>query len=593
MQELINKIKLYRTQYWETGSSDIPDEEYEALLGLLEQQDPDNPLLNEIEAPNLKNDDKIHHPIPMLSLQKVFSWDEVYDWMKKVARNTEELFLFEPKFDGISGKFYIDAQVLATRGDGEFGENISDKLSKIKLTSPNAESFNKLTSDTIGEILISHKSFEEINTDKKYKTNRNLVCGVTNSKELLDIELEFIDYNSFSSAIFLKDANGNILDEILKFNSTYPLDGVVIKLADKDYYESLGVTGHHPRGAIAFKPKTAVVKTKLLNVILSPGKNKFTPVAIIDPVIINGVTITKASLHNAKELIDNDIHINDYVYITRSGDVIPHILHIEKNGAERKRIIFNECEFCGSEIKYIEPELYCSNDECPGNLKIQLLNSAKILGIENLGLPTIEKIIDTFGDINTIYDILVLEYEDFLELDGFKETSSRKLYDNIQSILRNCKDYKVIAALNIPGVGIGLLKQVLSRVNIEELLKLDIATLATFENFSDIRAASLVNGLIKHKSLLNNLFKTINIVETKVKIETQSVAKKTICFSGTFDKPKQYYYNIAQQKGLEIVDSVTSKLDYLVTAGDLTSKVTKAKKNGYTKILEIGEFLSL
>lgn len=591
MQELVDRIKLYRQQYWGTGVSEIADSEYEALLDILRSQDPNHELLSGIEETLINTERKIKHKTPMLSLLKVFTFEDISKWTIKVARDGDEQFSVEPKLDGLSGKYYYETKTLATRGNGEFGENITDKLPILNLISNRFKTFGEVTEDLIGEIVISYANFDKVNltATKKYATPCSLAAGVINSNDLLDIRLDFVEYDYVAHYIAAKELQEDILSYTMLQYKDYPLDGIVIKLKDKEYSKSLGSTNHHPKGALAWKPKDEVVETTLIDVILQPGKNKFTPVGIIKPTVIDGVTINRVSLHNAKRLIDNDVHINDFIYIIRSGGVIPYAVMFKPNINERQKLVFSSCEFCGSDLVYEEPELYCSNAICPGNTKIQLLTAVKSLGIENLGLPTIEKMIETLG-VETIYDIITLDVADILMLEGFKDTSATKLFENFNSIMDGIEDYKLIAALNIPGIGAGLLKPLMSKLNIEQLLSTPYHDLITYDNISDQRATSIIDGLNKNTGLLSKLLDVIQVIESKSHAK-ESILKQTICFSGTFPNPKQHYYNIAQQKGYEIVDSVTGKLDILVTAGSVTSKVDKARKNGHTRVIPLVDFL--
>lgn len=592
LKELQDAIKHYRKKYWE-GNSEISDEYYDELIAKLTEVDPLDPLLIKPEAPNdIKN--KVYHSIPMLSLEKKFSFQEISKWMGSVARGPQEEFVFMPKFDGLAARYYSDIKTFATRGCGTFGENITDKLQLIDNIN-----WDDVHEDISGEIIISLDNFKNCKLVKKdatrYKHPRNLVAGIINLNNIQEVinknvKLTFIKYDSYKWECYLgtltEDFFNSTLAKVRELN--FPTDGMVIKLKDEEYGMSLGFTGHHFKHSVAFKDYDLEYKTTINSIILQHGKNKLTPVAVIEPVTINGVTISRASLHNAKNILDHQICIGDIAYVIRSNDVIPYITKTEP-GTIRIEPQFKNCHICGGELDYVEPELYCLNDECNGNLVKQLLESCRSIDIENIGQPTIEKLVNQLN-IETIMDILTLSIEDLLELDGFAYQSAKKLYDNIGKSIAGTDDYKILAALNIKGIGKGIFKDIMSKINITQLLNTKPVDLMGFNNLGYDRAFAIYNGLIKNQSLLSELQQLVTVIETKK--STGVTIRPKVCFSGTFKNPKDYYKRIASQKGFEVIEDVTKETKYLVTAGTLTNKYSKAIKYK-VEILDIEEFLNI
>ena len=269
----------------------------------------------------------------MLSLNKAYSIEEVMEWARKNCRENETL-LIQPKYDGISANY--DGSVLATRGDGENGENISGKLPLIELETSGYTGF--LDRPVRGEIVIRDDDFENLysHITKKggghYKNSRNAVAGIMGLKDISDMlrqgaKLTLVDYNMICYRVPVNDLEKKwpgIVAEIE--NLLYPMDGIVVKIADEEYSESLGNTAHHPRGQIAFKFVGIRRQSKLLDVKWSFGKNCLTPVAEIEPVDIGGITIKHATLHNIQNIIDRGIQIGDTITVERAGDVIPYIV---------------------------------------------------------------------------------------------------------------------------------------------------------------------------------------------------------------------------------------------------------------------------
>ncbi|NOY74658.1 MAG: hypothetical protein GXP32_02570, partial [Kiritimatiellaeota bacterium] len=332
--ELAALIERNDKAYWELGEPEISDENYDALTRRLAELEPHHPLLSKVSAPVVAASGKVTHKKPMLSLGKVYSLDELMTWAAKAARGPEERFDIQPKYDGISAIFADD--VLATRGDGAVGENISDKIPLIELETKGHK--GPLDRPARGEIVIRNDDFREIYSKitKKdgnpYKNPRNAVAGIMGLKEIDDMvrqgaKLTLVDYELVSFSAKLADLERKwpeFVENIEKLS--YPMDGIVVKLADAGYYESLGATAHHPRGAVAFKFSGVRKETELLGVEWSFGKNCITPVALLEPVDIGGITIKRASLHNIQNIIDRDIRVGDTVVVERAGDVIPHIV---------------------------------------------------------------------------------------------------------------------------------------------------------------------------------------------------------------------------------------------------------------------------
>lgn len=599
LNKIVEAIKYHQQKYWE-GNPEISDQLYDQLIERLRSIDPNHEILNSIEYNRFSTNKKVSHSKLMLSLEKKYSFQDVISWVNKVTRPSGDRFKIQPKYDGIAAKFYHEDKLLATRGDGSEGEDITSKLKLIELISPNFNNWDEVNIDLLGEIIITQPNFLNCTYTKKngdkYKTPRNLAAGILNLKEIDDVigkvKLSFIDYEFETLSLKSIDLTENVFRNIVSQikNSDYPTDGVVFKLEDEKYGESLGSTDHHYRNAIAYKPEDLGVETILKNVILQHGKNKLTPVAILEPVIINNVEIKRASLHNAKFLLDNDVHIGDILEIIRSNDVIPYVQNVIA-GKERKKLIFNSCNFCGSNLIYKEPELYCSNTECVGNLSRKLVDSVKSLGIEELGLPTIEKMISRLG-VSSILDIINLSKFQIALLDGFAETSTNKLFENIQKVKNSpIADHQILSALNIQGIGKGICKTLLERFNIDELCNLEVDQLIHIPGIGVERAVTINEALIVNRFILSQLRESFKVIETKIDPAKKRTFQK-ICFSGTFNLPKNHYKQIARQKGFEVVDSVTRDLKYLVTSGALTDKVSKARQYNI-EILDVKEFMKL
>jgi len=599
MQEVIDKIVYNRKLYWETGSSDISDSEYDQLLIELSEMNPDHELLQDVEEIIRDDAKKVEHKETLYSLNKIFSVEELGEWMSKVARNKEEQFLIEPKYDGLACRYYADTNQLVTRGDGKIGEDITHVLPIVKFSASTNIDFDP-NMDIAGELVCKRSEFKNTSAVRssgdKYKSERNLVAGVTNNDDILPfkgkIELTLMEYDTHKY-IRTMDNIQNDWDSIcseFKENLDYPTDGLVIKLLDVGYSESLGNTAKFPRGQIALKFPDEIKEAKLLDVVFQMGKRKITPVAIIEPTVIDGVTIGRSTLHNAKFIISNDLMIGDTLKIIRSGQVIPKIVGSTPNPIEdeRKSIIIDKCPSCGGEVEYSEPNILCTSDECGGAIRKQIQYAASVLGLDVLGPGAIDKIVGSFGS-KTIMDIITLEYSDFMELDGFADVSAQKAEDALHKLIsKELEDYKVFTCINAAGIGQDIWKKVLVLHYPDEVLSLSTYDLVDIDGIGDERAQVIENALEDNAELIDELLNTFNIIKSKDAIG----GLPKVCFSGRFPHPKAYYAQIATRKGFDVAKAVTKNLKYLITDGAVTSKVSKAKQLGI-QVITSDQFLAL
>ena len=599
LDELVSLIEYHNGKYWQEGEPEISDEEYDLLIRALEKLSPEHPLLSQVHAVEVESDGKVRHTVPMLSLDKAYSLNEVLAWAEKFARNAEEKLLVQPKYDGISAIW--KEGVLATRGDGEVGEDITAKVPLIELEHPKGVMpLGSFREQARGEIVIRTDDFKNLyshirnKNGKTYKNSRNAVAGIMGLKDIAPMllqhaKLSLIDYSLYSHTLPLKELAGKWGDLVLELEALpYPMDGIVIKLADTVYMESLGNTAHHPRGQIAFKFSGVRKETKLLNIQWSFGKTALTPVAEIEEVEIGGTTIKNVSLHNLQNILDKDIQIGDKVVVERAGDVIPYILS-SSPGEERKKNIPEFCPSCGEKLFWELPELCCKNPHCPETNLARLLASVKNIGIEHLGEPNIRKMMTSLH-VKTLGDIFALTVADILTLPGFAGKSAENLYNEIQSA-RNVPDYQLLASLNIKGIGQNIAKTILKSHTLEELENMTIEALSLLDGIGPERAAALYGQLRENKSFLEELNTILSIRITKE--DGEKTARPTICFTGKMPRKRSFYEELARSNGYEAVDSVTSDLSLLVAAGEESnsSKYKKAQKYG-VKILSLDEFLA-
>lgn len=584
IEKLVALLKEAQQEYWDKGTSFLSDTEWDTFVERLRKEDPTNPILDEIGGAI----GDVKHKEPMLSLQKVYKVDELCKWIKDKARTEDELFIIQPKYDGISGCY--ENGRMSTRGNGHVGEDITrHKRGMTFMESP--------TEKILGELLIPFEAFEKLKDQDgvSYKTPRNMVAGLLNHKDPLTdyakTGILFIPHNyaKFSKLFLAKEVNEAYMTVLIDWiksqvGSLIPLDGVVIKIADKEYADSLGSTAHHPCGAMAFKFATDTVTSTITKIEWLIGKNKLTPRATIEPVELGGVTVSKLTLHNAEHVMDNDIAVGDVIALTRSGDVIPYYLRTEEKG-QRHAVVPEVCPYCGNPVEWKGPEILCNNPECSIVKRIEA--SCRALGIEGIGPATIQALVDK-GIVSDFSDFVNLTEDAFLGLEGFAEVSARKAYKAIESKLNTTFD-KFIACLGIPGVSLTMAKNVAKSIDFFHFIN-GAWDLDNVEGFGPKRKKVFEDFYKNNGSYITYLANAMNV--TDINVEKGSDDKQTICFTGKMPEKRSYYEDIAIQRGFKPVDKVNNKLNILVVADmNSTSSKMKAAQKQEIKIITLEEWL--
>ncbi len=583
-EELEKLIDHHFRSYWERGVSEISDDTYDALIEALRRLDPDHPLLSRIGSTSIASGGgKVRHPEPMLSLDKAYSLAAVLEWARKFARSPGEPLLVEPKYDGISARF--DGKILSTRGDGAEGEDITSKLPLVELETPGYT--GPVDRPVLGELVLRNDRFAELSEKLTkpdgtpfFKNSRNAVPGILRRDDIRifqykQIRLTLVDYNLVSIPLALSALEERWDDLLAQLRELpYPQDGVVVKFADETFRRSLGNTAHHPRGEIAYKFSNVRKATKLLGVEWSFGKNCLTPVALLEPVDVNGITIKRATLHNVQNILDMDLMIGDDVIVERAGDVIPYISE-RTPGKERRSPLIDRCPACRSELIRRGPELVCPNAECPETLLQRLLGAVRSLGIEELGEPSLRQIMQKCG-VRHLRELFSLQMADLLSLDGFAEKSARKVLDEIRRA-QKVEDFRLLAALNIPGIGLNVARQLLTGRTLAELRSMSEDSLAEIYGIGPERAKVLCREFSEGREALDELLSAVDLLHAEAE-----APKPTVCFTGKMPEKRTFYEKLAADHGYRPVSDVTKELSLLVAADPTASggKLDNARKYG-------------
>ena len=665
-KEKITLIEKLNKAYYHNDKPLVSDAEYDKIKKDILDFEKKNPEIADKDSPTKKvgfapseKFSKVKHLVPMLSLDNAFTKDDVEDFLKKIRnylnyeKDTAIELTAEPKIDGISASLiYKNNKIIRglSRGDGEYGEDITENLLTIKDIPQilHGESIDK-EFEIRGEVYIGKKDFEKIKDD--FANPRNAAGGSLrqkDSKKTALMPLKFfahsigdIDEKKFKTHInflnFCKKIGFKInpltktfgsVDELIKgylhieqirSSLDYDIDGIVYKVNDLTLQKRLGSLSSSPRWAIAHKFSSEKATTIIRKIEIQVGRTgALTPVAKLDPVNVGGVLVSNATLHNEDEIIRKDIRLNDTVIIQRAGDVIPQVVEVIKSKRDKnsKKFIFPDKCLCGRPAvkdynetsKKLDVVKRCTdtgfNCEFMAREKIKHFVSKEALDIEGFG----KKIVEDFWSLNFIrlpQDIFTLDYKKIEKLEGWGELS----VSNLKTAIEKSKDIslaKFIYSLGIRHIGQENAKN-LSRyfVSIKNFLKLcnpdllmnEINSLDEIDGIGETQVESLIHFFKdkKNNKVVHELSKILNIQDFIEKKIDSFFSGKNIMFTGGFSTmSRSEAKSLAETLGAKILSSVNKKLDYLVIglSKPTKNKVDKAKELG-VKIIEEKEWLKL
>jgi DNA ligase (NAD+) len=572
----------------------------------------------------------------MLSLEKCHTVEELI----KFANNKE--LVASIKLDGLTCRLTYENGFLVraeTRGNGYVGSDITEHVKQFKNVPLKINKEGTYIID--GEAIITDSDFAEVNKNGEYKNSRNLASGtlavldtslvaqrrlrllgwdvVEGGKSALNDNLEEAIFLGFDVVPHWSSVNldtkklQGTLDYIFEFakEEGLPCDGIVFKFNDIEYGKSLGATSHHFRNGIAYKAKDEVYETKLIDIEWGCGKSGLlTPVAVFEPVDIDGSTITRSTVHNLSILSKLDLHIGDTIEIYKANAVIPAIKRNVSSdermalGVEPDYITFPAtCPVCGGETKSVKENssmvLVCTNDNCKGKLlgKLTHFVSKNAMDIENLSESTLEKFIE-LDWLTKFIDIYYLDVnkEEMVQLEGFGEKSVKKLLNSIEKSKNTTLD-RFIYALSIPDVGRSTAKTIASRF--EDFHDFIIrASDFDWEELDGIgsQTAEKINEFIhNHISEIRELAKELEFERIeKVDIKDNPFINKNICVTG---KLEHFTRDGINEKivslGAKAVSSVSSKTDFLVCNSPSNSSKYKKATELNIKVVTESEFIEM
>jgi DNA ligase (NAD+) len=649
LKNLRDEIHMHTHLYYVKDAPIISDYEFDLMLKKLTDLELKFPQFFDINSPSQrvggkvsKKFNNIKHDYPMYSLDNSYSkndLDSFYSRILKKIPDDDLNFLCELKFDGVSINLTYQNGVLVravTRGDGVQGDDVTENVKTIKTIPLKLNGDYPRKFQIRGEIFIELNDFNKMNIDRTnnglepYMNPRNTASGslkLQDSAEVARRPLKCFLYQVVSEHDESKTQYENLIsaskwgfnisdsyrlcnsiDEVFDFindwdqkrnNLDFEIDGIVIKVNQIDYQKTLGFTSKYPRWSIAYKFKTLQVSTVLLSVSYQVGRTgAITPVANLNPVLLGGTIVKRASLHNEDQINKLDLHINDHVLIEKGGEIIPKIVDVQfdKRNLDSNRISFiNKCPSCQADLSKNESEShhYCLNfNSCPPQItgRIQHFISRKAMDINGIGNETIllmfqNKLITNYADLYT------LKKEDLLSLDRMAEKSVENVFNGLNES-KKIPFERVLFALGIRYVGQTVSKNLAKKFkSIDNLISQTYDELLLVDEIGERISKSVVDFFKCEKNIINiEKLKTAGLqFHSEIKTNVTNVFNnKTFVVSGVFEGySRDQLKNLIEINGGKNLSSVSSKTNYLL-AGDKMgpSKLKKAKDLGVDIISE-------
>lgn len=643
IDELVKIINEADYNYHTLDNPTISDQEYDKYIRELFELESKYPEYIKEDSPTqrvgskvLDEFNKITHNIPMMSLSNVFNEEEVRNFDDRIRKEGyNPKYVCELKIDGLSVSLrYVKGKLVsaATRGDGMVGEDITNNVKTIK-TIP--LKINKpIDIEVRGEIYMSKKVFNDINKNREenglplFQNPRNAAAGsirqldskITASRKLDSFIYHLpnpLDYNinthnealEFMNSLGFKINPNNRLvdniDEVLEFinyqtknrNSlSYEIDGIVIKVNSILEQKNLGYTAKYPKWATAYKFPATEVLTKLTDIIFTVGRTgQVTPNAILEPVLVQGSTIRKATLHNENYVIEKDIKIGDVVSIIKAGDVIPAVLgpiKERRTGNEMDFKMITKCPICNSFLvkKENEADYFCPNDKCPArNIeKLSHFVSRNAMNIDGLGEKIIEDLYNLkyIRTISDIYDLAKYK-KSIMELEGYGEKSVTNMLLAIEESKNNSLE-RLLFGLGIRQVGEKTAKILAKKYKtMDNLINSTKEDLSNIRDIGDIIADSIIDYFkdesnIKLINELKELGLNMTYLGQNESNNNPNIYGRTFVITGTLSKGRDEIKNIIESLGGNVTSSVSKKTDVVIVGTDPGSKYDKAIELGIT-----------
>ncbi|MEM6885953.1 MAG: NAD-dependent DNA ligase LigA [Verrucomicrobiota bacterium] len=653
-EALVETVRQHDVAYYVDAAPTLSDREYDTLYRQLvefEEAHPDWVLADsptcKVGGQALSHFEQVQHVVPMLSLDNTYSRNELRAFVERVVKGLggqRPVFTVDPKVDGVAVSIRYEEGKLVhgvTRGDGSTGDNITENLRTLKQL-PTVLKGAPAVLEVRGEVFMSHAGFQQMNRQREargeslFANARNATAGtlkLLDSRQVAKRPLSIVLYGTgevsagqIESQTALRECfqslqlpvsdwfrevnNENDLDEAiseldrLRQTLPYPTDGAVIKVNEFALREGLGFTSKAPRWAIAYKFEAEQVETRLKEVTLQVGRTGIvTPVAELEPVQVSGTTVSRATLHNFKEIARKDIREGDWVVIEKAGEIIPAVISVRtdsRTGKEKKILAPIQCPACEAKLVQENVFLRCLDPACSEQVRRALQHFAHrgAMDIDGLGQAMVDQLVD-HDLVRRVDDLYELEVSAVQSLERMGEKSARNLINGIE-VSKTRPLWKLIFGLGIPHVGSGLARQLeQSFPSLDGLAAASVEELEAIDDVGGIVATSIHDffNANKHQELIEALrghglnFKSETFGKEEVPA-TGVITGKKFVITGTLSESRDVFKEKILQLGGKVSGSISKQTDYLLAGESAGSKLDKAEKLG-VKILTEAEFEKL
>ncbi len=613
----LEKLILHHKERYYLGQAEISDEKYDQLEEELKKLDPQNPVLQLVGFKQTEALSKVEHQRKMLSLDKTYEEKDLAKWADK----QDVLSVY--KIDGSSCSLIYENGHLVTaktRGDGQFGENITKKAVFIPDIPKHIP--GNLSLEVRGEVYCIEKNFFVLSKEMQSlnletpTSQRNIVAGLLGRKENIQLcrHLSFQAFDVISEEKFKQEhqkleelksfgfitpdyqihKNGKgIKDRIAEAKEfmscgDYMIDGLVFVYDDLKLHEELGETSHHPRYKIAFKFQGETKVAKINSIEWGVSRNgTLTPVALIEPTELSGAVIGRVTLHNFGMVQNFHLKPGDKIEIVRSGEVIPKFLGVMEH-SENEFTYPKTCPSCQTELKIEDIWLFCENETCPAKIKEEILNYVHKAGIDDVSDKRLDEMINK-GLVEGIPDLYRLKQEDFMLLEKVKEKLATKMYENIQKT-KHQNLAQFISAIGVEGVSITKSEKIIAQGynTLEKILQLTLDRMLQIEGFAEKSSQSILASLHKKKPLIEELLSVgVTVRADEVVTGEGPLSGFKFCITGELSRPRPQVEKLIKMNG-GVIAGVSKNLNYLVTneVDSGSSKYVKAQTLGVPVITE-------
>jgi DNA ligase (NAD+) len=640
IEDLRARVRYHNRRYHVEDAPEISDAEYDALYGELEALEAEHPDLVTPDSPTqrvggepVEGFEEIRHAVPMLSLANARKVEDLREWDARVQRllGDEESprYVTERKIDGLAVSLrYENGRFArgATRGNGAVGEDVTANLSTVRSIPDRLDDDPPPVLEPRGEVYMTLEDFGKLNRRQEeegkpqFANPRNAAAGAIRqldsritARRPLKIYLYGIgeggegfeshsamldrlkDYGLRANPHKLHDSIESVVEECLEAASQreslpYQIDGVVVKVDSREQQLALGSVARAPRWAIAFKFEPLAGRTKLRDIHVKVGRTgALTPQAVLEPVNVGGVVISRATLHNEDYVKEKGILVGDTVIVERAGDVIPQVVKPvteERKGDEYAFEMPTRCPVCDEPVSRPEGEAVtrCVNARCPAQALEHIIHwsSKSAMDIDGLGEKLATRLFD-LGFIKDVADVYDLEAGQLVRLEGFGEKSVENLIGSIQRS-KERPFSSVLYALGIRHVGAVTADLIATRFGGEDLMRgVEVERLTEIDGVGEVVARAVVEyfDLDDNRDLVKRLMERgLDFERVEGSPSEGQLAGKRIVITGTLDRPRSYYVERLEAAGGTFTSSVSKNTDYVLAGGEAGSKLERAKELG-------------